>query len=48
MGELIVRVPGVPEVRVPLLADRDVAPGGFMPRMRVAAQVLYEKIAEAM
>jgi D-alanyl-D-alanine carboxypeptidase (penicillin-binding protein 5/6) len=32
------------QVRVPLLAETDVAMGGFLPRLRTAATVLFEKI----
>jgi D-alanyl-D-alanine carboxypeptidase (penicillin-binding protein 5/6) len=48
VGELIVRVPGVPEERVPLLADADVAEAGFMPRMRLAAELLLGRLREAL
>lgn len=46
VGELIVRVPGVPEERVPLLAESDVPAGGFMPRVRTAAELLWGRVAE--
>ncbi|KMW57699.1 D-alanyl-D-alanine carboxypeptidase [Candidatus Rhodobacter oscarellae] len=45
IGELIVRVPDMPEARVDLIADRDVARGGFMPRVRTAARLLFARIA---
>ncbi len=45
LGELVVAVPGMPEERVDLIADRSVAPAGFMPRLRTAAQVLIERFA---
>ena len=36
---------GLPESRLPLVADRDVAKGGFNTRLRTAALVLWEKFA---
>jgi len=48
VGELIVRVPGVAEERVPLYADSDVAEGGFMPRVKIATKVLYGKLMNAL
>ncbi|MHC0054916.1 D-alanyl-D-alanine carboxypeptidase family protein [Actibacterium sp. D379-3] len=48
IGELIVQLPDMDAVRVPLVADRAVAKGGFLPRLRTAAQVLMRKLtAEA-
>lgn len=44
VGELIVTVDGLPTTSVPLVATNDVAEGGFETRLRVAAQVLLEKI----
>ena len=46
-GELVVRIPDMPEARVDLLIDRDVAAGGFMPRVRLAARILFDRIAGA-
>ncbi|MEM6693945.1 MAG: D-alanyl-D-alanine carboxypeptidase family protein [Pseudomonadota bacterium] len=45
LAELIIRLPDLPETRVPLVADRAVAEGGFMPRVRLAAQILTDRIA---
>ncbi len=45
LGELIVNLPDLPEVRLPLVADRAVARGGFLPRLRTATEVLMQKIA---
>ncbi|MEM1388739.1 MAG: D-alanyl-D-alanine carboxypeptidase, partial [Pseudomonadota bacterium] len=45
LAELIIRLPDLPETRVPLVADRAVAEGGFMPRVRLAAQILADRIA---
>ncbi len=45
LGELVITLDGLPPMRVPLVADRDVAKGGFMPRVRTAARVLIGRIA---
>lgn len=45
LGELVIAREGLPEVRVPLVADRDVAPAGFGVRLRTAATILMTKIA---
>lgn len=44
IGELIISPEGLPEKRVALLADRDIAPHGFVSRMVVAAQHLVARI----
>ena len=44
VGELIISVDGLPNTTVPLVAIDDVPEGGFETRLRVAAQVLLEKI----
>lgn len=44
VGELIVTLDGLPETRIPLVAAEDVAQGGFETRLRVAAQVILEKL----
>lgn len=41
VAELVIDVPGLPERRVPLLTEADVAQGGFLARMTAAAQKLY-------
>jgi D-alanyl-D-alanine carboxypeptidase (penicillin-binding protein 5/6) len=43
VGELIVTLDGLPEKRVPLVAEADVPLGGFSARMRTAALVLWNK-----
>ena len=43
LGTLVIRRTDLPEVRVPLVADADVAPGGFGTRLRTAASVLVTK-----
>lgn len=45
LGELIIALDGLPEARIPLIADRNVAAGGFKTRMATAAQVLLQKLA---
>lgn len=43
LGELVITLDGLPEHRVPLVADHDVPLGGFNTRLRVAAEVLWNK-----
>lgn len=45
VGELVIAVPGLPERRVPLLTESDVAAGGFLQRVEQAAKVLYTRFA---
>ncbi|SMX43162.1 D-alanyl-D-alanine carboxypeptidase family protein [Actibacterium lipolyticum] len=45
IAELVVNMPDMEEVRIPLVAERSVARGGFLPRIRTAAQVLFRKLA---
>ena len=45
MGELVITRPELPEVRVPLVAEADVARGGFAVRLKTAALVLLRKIS---
>ncbi|APE43919.1 D-alanyl-D-alanine carboxypeptidase [Sulfitobacter alexandrii] len=44
MGELVITRDGLPEVRVPLVAADDVAPGGFMIKLAAAAQHLLARL----
>ncbi len=44
VGELVVARDGLPETRVPLVAESAVAQGGFGVRLRTAAQVLLGKL----
>ncbi|MFP4275018.1 MAG: D-alanyl-D-alanine carboxypeptidase family protein [Paracoccaceae bacterium] len=46
LGELILRPEGLPEARVPLLADRDVPAGGFRQRIETAARLLLTRLSE--
>jgi len=43
LGELVITRDGLPDYRVPLVAENAVAPGGFNSRVRVAAEVLWGK-----
>ena len=43
LGELIVKPEGLPEYRVPLVAENAVAEGGFMVRITAVAQVLLRQ-----
>jgi len=44
VAELVVTSPGLPETRHPLAADRDVAYGGFVPRLRSAGLTLIDRL----
>jgi D-alanyl-D-alanine carboxypeptidase (penicillin-binding protein 5/6) len=43
LGELVITLDDLPEKRIPLVAEADVARGGFATRMRTAALVLWQK-----
>jgi len=45
LAELVVKPDDLPELRLPLVADRDVAAGGFLVRMRTAANLLITQFA---
>jgi D-alanyl-D-alanine carboxypeptidase (penicillin-binding protein 5/6) len=45
LGELVFTPEGLPEVRVPLVAESAVARGGFMVRIGTAAQMLLTRFA---
>ena len=45
VAELIVTLKDLPPATIPLVSDRDVARGGFLPRVRSAATVLMRQIA---
>ncbi|MFV2053340.1 D-alanyl-D-alanine carboxypeptidase family protein [Aliiroseovarius sp. YM-037] len=44
LGELVIHLDGLPETRLPLVADRAVNAGGFVPRLRTAARVLFRDV----
>ncbi|MEP2641744.1 D-alanyl-D-alanine carboxypeptidase family protein [Roseobacter sp.] len=46
VAELVFTLDGLPETRVPLVADRDVAAGGFLSRVTTAARVLFKMIVQ--
>jgi D-alanyl-D-alanine carboxypeptidase (penicillin-binding protein 5/6) len=43
LGELVINFDDLPEKRIPLVAEHDVARGGFASRLRTAAWVLWQK-----
>jgi D-alanyl-D-alanine carboxypeptidase (penicillin-binding protein 5/6) len=43
LAELIVHVPDLPDARIPLVAETDVAAGGFTKRLSTAAQRLMQQ-----
>ena len=43
VAELIITLKELPDARIMLVADRDVARGGFLPRIRTALNVLYNR-----
>lgn len=43
VGELVITARDMPEKRIDLVSDRDVAYGGFVPRIRASANVLFDK-----
>lgn len=46
IAELVIERKDLPDARIPLVADRDVVRGGFLPRVRSAALVLLDKALE--
>ncbi|MBL3567266.1 D-alanyl-D-alanine carboxypeptidase, partial [Rhodovulum sulfidophilum] len=40
LGELVIQRPDMEPLRVPLVAERAVARGGFVPRLRTATEVI--------
>ncbi|WP_295316878.1 D-alanyl-D-alanine carboxypeptidase family protein [Roseobacter sp.] len=44
LAELVFTLDGLPETRLPLVADRDVPSGGFVSRMTTAAMVLFNQL----
>ncbi|WP_342071439.1 D-alanyl-D-alanine carboxypeptidase family protein [Yoonia algicola] len=43
LGELVISFDDLPEKRIPLVAEEDIARGGFATRLRTAALVLWQK-----
>ncbi|XDA98884.1 D-alanyl-D-alanine carboxypeptidase family protein [Sulfitobacter sp. LCG007] len=46
LGELVFTPEGMPEMRLPLVADRDIPRGGFVSRVSTAALVLFERLRQ--
>lgn len=46
LAELVFTLEGLPETRLPLVADRDIAEGGFVSRISTAALVLFKTLVE--
>ncbi|MCT4555655.1 MAG: D-alanyl-D-alanine carboxypeptidase [Pelagimonas sp.] len=46
LAELIISPAGLPETRVPLVAEKDVLAGGFMDRMVTVSKVLLERLQD--
>jgi D-alanyl-D-alanine carboxypeptidase (penicillin-binding protein 5/6) len=46
LGELVFTLEGLPETRIPLVADADVAVGGFTSRVMTAARVLLRDLLQ--
>ncbi|WP_425501560.1 D-alanyl-D-alanine carboxypeptidase family protein [Roseobacter ponti] len=44
LAELVFTLDGLPETRLPLVADRDIPSGGFVSRMTTAAMVLFNQL----
>ena len=47
LGEQVIKLDELPEKRIPLVAETDVARGGFGTRLRTAAMVLWQKFGPA-
>lgn len=46
LAELVLQPDGLPEMRLPLVAQADVAAGGFIVRIKTAAQVLSKRLID--
>ena len=46
IAELVFTLDGLPETRIPLVADRDVAAGGFVSRVTTAAMLLFNRFIQ--
>jgi D-alanyl-D-alanine carboxypeptidase (penicillin-binding protein 5/6) len=45
LAELVLKVDGLPDTRIPLIAEQGISAGGFMGRIRTASRVIIRKIA---
>ena len=43
IGEMVIKRAGLPDMHMALVADRTIARGGFLPRIRTAAKILLQK-----
>ncbi len=43
VAELVITAPDMPDKRIQLVSDREVARGGFLPRVRASTSVLFDK-----
>ncbi|MGJ8584943.1 MAG: D-alanyl-D-alanine carboxypeptidase family protein [Marinosulfonomonas sp.] len=43
VAELVITLKDLPDARIPLVSDRDVQKGGFLPRLRTATNVLMDR-----
>ena len=43
VAELVIKVPGLPDHRIGLVTEADVAKGGFVKRLTTAAATLYDR-----
>lgn len=46
LAELVFTLDGLPETRLPLVADRDVTKGGFVSRVTTAAMILFNRLLQ--
>ncbi|KAJ55910.1 D-Ala-D-Ala carboxypeptidase [Actibacterium mucosum KCTC 23349] len=44
LGKMIVQLPDMEAVEIPLVAESDVAKGGFLPRVKTAAMILLDRL----
>lgn len=47
VGEMVIHIPGLPDARVPLVVESDVAKGGFGKRLRTAVDALRARYLDA-
>ncbi|PHQ98864.1 MAG: D-alanyl-D-alanine carboxypeptidase [Marinosulfonomonas sp.] len=45
IAELVIKRGGMPDARLPLVADRTIPRGGFLPRIRTATKILLQHVA---
>ncbi len=44
IATLVIALEGMQDAEIPLVADRDITRGGFLPRLKAAAQVLFKQV----